>query len=994
MVASIHMRTVAVVHSGTSRALALVVIVLMALPGLALLPGPAGAEDRQTPTITVDTDVTYQTMTAWEATAWMGQDSSANFANYSDEVLDLAVNELGLNRLRVEVRAGVENPDDYWTQYKEGAVDYDYWRSHRYTTINDDSDPDHINWSSFHFSELDNTVEKVVLPFMQSVRDAGGTPLINLNYVAFTAQNGAGLSYIHDDPDEYAEMMLATFIHLDGNYSLVPDYLEVILEPDNVAQWTGYTIGNAIVATKAKLAAAGYTPEFIAPSNTHMGTAITYFDQLATVPGAVDALAELAYHRYGGVSDANLDTIDQRRETYGIGTAMLEHIGSGHVDLFKDLTLANCTSWQQFTLAGLGPTDNGGAYFLVDESDPANPVVDLGWRTKFLRQYFHYIQPGAVRVDALSDESGYDPVAFINPDDSHVVVVKADSSGTIILNGLPAARFGITYTTSSNYDVSLPDVTLGTGGSIMATIPAAGVMTVYEIRRAPIFEPYPSDPEVEMYEDNTASFSVTPVNYDKTELTFKWSLDGATIAGEETTNYDYYADFDSSGSHRLTVTVWDTVVPTLHTDFTWYLTVYNVNRAPVIDSYEPARYWNVNESQDGSVEFSVSASDQDGDSLSYTWYVNSQYVSGSGDSYLLEFDFTSAGYHDITVNVNDGEETVTQTWYLQIINVNRPPVLLSHEPEQELTVNETSYGRLYLSVNVYDPDGDYLSYQWTQNEEIQYGYRSSTFTFSYNHESAGEYVIRASVSDSEHTVGFAWLIEVLDVNVPPTISSANPYRNLYYNEQENGSIEMSVSAYDPEGDELTYKWYVDDLEMPGANETQFTFRFGFDSAGTHYVNVSASDGQDEATYTWTIYIYDINRPPYVRGATPVEDFTVDDTSKKWMTVDIRDLDGDDLVYYWYMNETQIEGANTSSYQLITQRNMTGNFTYMVLVSDGRGGYAQYFWNVTIVKTVEDTFELPTWALVLIIVAIVVGIFGALVMVMYSRERQRYRGGGP
>ncbi|NIP36824.1 MAG: hypothetical protein GWN18_17800, partial [Thermoplasmata archaeon] len=83
--------------------------------------------------------------------------------------------------------------------------------------------------------------------------------------------------------------------------------------------------------------------------------------------------------------------------------------------------------------------------------------------------------------------------------------------------------------------------------------------------------------------------------------------------------------------------VWDTVVPTLHTDFTWYLTVYNVNRAPVIDSYEPDRYWNVNESQDGSVLFTVSASDQDDDTLSYTWYVNSQYVSGTGDSYLLEF---------------------------------------------------------------------------------------------------------------------------------------------------------------------------------------------------------------------------------------------------------------------------------------------------------------------------------------------------------------------
>jgi uncharacterized MnhB-related membrane protein len=993
MVSTIHMRTVADVRSGTSKGLVLAVIVLMALSGLALVPGPAGAEDRQTPTITIDTDVTYQTISAWEATAWMGQDSSPNLANYSDEVIDLAVNELGLNRLRLEVRAGVENPEDYWTQWQEGIVDYDFWRSHRYTTVNDNADADVINWSSFHFSELDNTVEKVVLPFMANVTANGGTPIINLNYVAFTGQNGAGLAYIHNDADEYAEMMLATFIHLDTKYDLVPDYLEVILEPDNVAQWTGYTIGDAVVATEVKLATAGYHPKFIAPSNTNMGGAITYFDQLATVTGAVDALEELSYHRYGGVSDANLQTINTRRETYGLKTSMLEHIGSGHDDLHKDLTEANCSSWQQFALAGFGPGDSGGVYFLIDETDPSDPVVSMGWRTKFLRQYFHYVEPGAVRVDAASDEAGYDPVGFINPDGSHVVVVNAASSGTVIVNGLPAASYGITYTTSSAYDVALSEQTLGTGGSIMATIPAAGVMTIYEIRRAPMFDPYPSEPEFTMFEDQTASFSVTPTNYDKSELTFKWSLDDVEIVGADSPDYSYYADFNASGYRRLVVTVRDTVVPTLHTDFVWYLTIHNVNRAPIVQDYQPERYWNVNESQDGSVLFTITVFDPDADSLTYNWYVNSQWVTSGVPAYELEFDFTSAGYHDITVNVDDGEDTVTQTWYLQIINVNRPPVLLSHEPEQEQTVNETSYGSLYLSVNVYDPDGDYLTYQWTQNEQVQYGYRSSTYTFQYNHESAGEYVVRASASDSEHTVTFAWLIEVLDVNVPPTISSAYPYRSLYYNEVENGSIDMSVSAYDPEGGELTYQWFVDDLLMPGANETSFTFRYGFDSAGTHYVNVSVNDTIDEATYTWTVYLYDINRPPLVRSALPVEEFTIDDTQNKWLEVDARDLDGDALVYYWYVNSTQIDGANESTYRIIADRNVTGNFTYMVLVTDERGGYVQHTWNVTIVPYVEDKFEMPVWATVLIIVAVVVGIFGTLVMVAYNREKQRYMRGG-
>ena len=64
-----------------------------------------GGESRASAVITIDTDTTFQTITAWEATAWMGQDSNPNLANYSDEVLDLAVNELGLNRLRIEIRA-------------------------------------------------------------------------------------------------------------------------------------------------------------------------------------------------------------------------------------------------------------------------------------------------------------------------------------------------------------------------------------------------------------------------------------------------------------------------------------------------------------------------------------------------------------------------------------------------------------------------------------------------------------------------------------------------------------------------------------------------------------------------------------------------------------------------------------------------------------------------------------------------------------------------
>jgi hypothetical protein len=158
---------------------------------------------------------------------------------------------------------------------------------------------------------------------------------------------------------------------------------------------------------------------------------------------------------------------------------MLEHIGSGHEDLHKDLKIGRASAWQQFTIAYPGTNDNGGTYFLVDNSDANNPRINIGSRTKFLRQYLKFVKRGARRVEATSSNSNLDPLAFINPDGKYTVVVKADRGGTFTLHGLPAGTYGVKYTTANQYDVDSPDVTLGAGEPLSASIPDEGVITVY-----------------------------------------------------------------------------------------------------------------------------------------------------------------------------------------------------------------------------------------------------------------------------------------------------------------------------------------------------------------------------------------------------------------------------------------------------------------------------------------------------------------------------------
>ena len=432
--------------------------------------------------IIVDPSRTFQpiqTITGWEATAFADQDS-LTFPAYRDRLFDLLVNDLGITRLRLPIRSGAENAQDFWTAQRDGAIPYELWRCARYSTVNDNSDPYAINAAGFQFSEIDNITEKVVLPIRRRVEARGEKFFLNVNYVAFTTQitaSGcpAGLQYIHTNAEEYAEFVLATYRHLQMKYGLIPDAWEVILEPDNTSQWRGPQLAAAIVAAGNRLSANRYTPRFIAPSNSSMSNAVSYFDQMIANPAVRPLLLEFSYHRYGGVTAEALQAIGSRRTQYGIQTAMLECINAGYQDLHADLTIGGNSSWAQYTIAGT--IDYGGQYYVVD---PSGAQVRMASRTPYLRQYFRFVRPGAVRVSASSsDQATYDPVAFRNKDGALVVVVKAASSGPIQVDGLAPGLYGIKYTTRARQDVDLPDTSIQPGQSLAASIPADGVITIY-----------------------------------------------------------------------------------------------------------------------------------------------------------------------------------------------------------------------------------------------------------------------------------------------------------------------------------------------------------------------------------------------------------------------------------------------------------------------------------------------------------------------------------
>ncbi len=438
--------------------------------------GEAAPQDA---TIKLNPQRKFQTINGWEATAQAGEHYSKAFGKYKDQLFKAAVNDLGINRLRLEIRSGAENPTDYFTQWQAGKITEQDYNAKRYEVINDNDDPAIINPDGFQFSEVDSTIEKVVLPVKKLLEERGETLYLNLNFVDFGDDQDSSNIEHSKNPDEYAELILAAYQHIKNKYGLVPDAVEVILEPDNNTGWTGTDIGKALVATAKKLEANDFKPAFIVPSTTNAANAPIYIDEIAKVAGAMKYISEFSYHRYCCASDEVLQRIADRGEKYGKQTAMLEWIGADQATLHQDLKVGRNSSWQQFTLGFPDQPDNGAQYYMIDDKNANDPVVTLGKRTKFLRQYFRYIRRNAQMIEARSSNPNFDPAAFINADGKYVLVVKAEVPGTISVQGLLPAVYGASYTTNEETDINLPDIVLKKNETLTAKIPSPGVITVF-----------------------------------------------------------------------------------------------------------------------------------------------------------------------------------------------------------------------------------------------------------------------------------------------------------------------------------------------------------------------------------------------------------------------------------------------------------------------------------------------------------------------------------
>lgn len=444
------------------------VVLIVAGLALALLAlRPLRAES--TANIDIDPAITFQTISGWEGTADLPDTpTSPPWALYRDKMFDLVVNEAGLNRVRLEIRSGAESRDGAPTRFLTGKTQYDTWKQERYNAVNDNDDPFLADLSGFNFDELDWHVRETVLPMRQRLQARGERLIINLCYVSF--RDGR---FFQMEPEEYAELVLVTYQHLEKTFGFVPDLWEVVLEPDlqNDA-WDGATMGRAMAAAGKRLREHGYTPAFVAPSVTNMANALPYAKAISDTADASNDWKELSYHRYHGRSAETLQEIAAFAKSHGLRTSMLEWwFGKAtHEVLYEDLTIGNVSAWQGRVVSGIydAPNHDGEAPQMRDD-------------TRFNHLYFSAIREGAVRIKATSNAPrNFEASAFVNTDGRKAVLIEAHQAGKITLRGLEGGTYSVRIVTSDQV-ITVPEpLIVGDNAAAVLEIPEFGVVSIVE----------------------------------------------------------------------------------------------------------------------------------------------------------------------------------------------------------------------------------------------------------------------------------------------------------------------------------------------------------------------------------------------------------------------------------------------------------------------------------------------------------------------------------
>lgn len=394
---------------------------------------------------------------------------------------------------------------------------------------NDNSDPNEIDWARFQTYSVDAMHSNLIML---------AEPLgFDGYYVNQRVNNRWASPWLIDlrssDYDRYleeaVEQVVAGNIYWRDEYDVVPRYIMPFNEPlsgnqelqsDNVQE-----VVDLVKAIGSRLEQEGFSDvKFVLPNEETVHRTLEVATAILSDPAARQYAGVIGYHSYpygstyasipnilntsgAGAPDANAVEIRDRlrllSQQYGLPVWMTE-VSHGDVDPFSfedfrgraihihdEFLYANASAyfgmtnmWDTFSQeAHFGNQDLSsaeGTIVLIDNSHRTVSITGMGYA---IGHYARWIEPGAVRVEALSGDPLLQVTAFISPESDQLILVLINNNTVpkeinVNLNSAElAGSVSGEQSTPSQYWSPVSEFETASPVSFAATLPAESVTT-------------------------------------------------------------------------------------------------------------------------------------------------------------------------------------------------------------------------------------------------------------------------------------------------------------------------------------------------------------------------------------------------------------------------------------------------------------------------------------------------------------------------------------
>jgi len=662
-----------------ARGCAVVILLAVALPA-------------HTATVAIDSSTQHQTIRGWGATSnspeWVT-------AALRDEVIREIVNDFGLTRLRLEGLGGNNS------------------RMRRWEWLNDNSDPETVNWAALSTSAFDQRVKETVLPFKQRV-EANGDPFDI--YVSPSFFNGGSTGelpgWLRYNPGEYAEFATSLLLRLRDVHGIEATYYCICNEAGNGNYFTSALVADAIKTLGPRLQALGFSTKIEFPECVSGQASWNYIQATQNDAEMWSYVGVVTYHLYGA-NDPYRSQIRDFAKSRGLPTGQTEYMGLTMNHLYDDLTLGGVSYWEIY---GIGSQ--------VDWN--YNMFARTGQYWNF-RQVLHYARPGAVRIEATSDDAALRVLAFQRQSKMTVVLINGSGTRSVTVNNLPAGTYGVCRSVNNAAYQELGLQTVGAAGSLTLSVPGNAVLTLYPypgVNQPPTPTNWKAGADYLTAPASSTNLSASATDPELDPISYVWSVAGQPAGANVALATPKAAQTQATGlsapgDYAFNCAISD---PTHTINRTVRLTVFSDNQPPVpIDVHNRIPVMVI--LPNSSTQLRAGGWDLEGDPLTFRWNIISQPPGASAvlsTPTAARCDLSNlkvAGDYALRFDVSDPSHTVSANLTVPVYPANPSAPVISGATalpaSLKLPDSQTS-----LAATTSDPDGDLISHWWSVKSKL------------------------------------------------------------------------------------------------------------------------------------------------------------------------------------------------------------------------------------------------------------------------------------